>query len=75
MIDEERMLHYYSNDDLQNITAKKIAECAKSGKEDALKVYDICGRVLGKGLSMVVDFPIYHYLCAATEEVFFRDAK
>ncbi len=65
--------------DLQNITAKKIAECAKSGKEDALKVYDICGRVLDKGISMVVDLlnpeRIYHYLCTKTEEVLFRDAK
>ena len=42
---------FYNNlDDLQNIKAKKIAECAKSGKEDALKVFDIYGRVLGKGI-------------------------
>lgn len=42
-------------DDLKNITAKKIAECAKAGCEDALEVYRICGKVLGKGLAMVVD--------------------
>lgn len=37
------------------ITAKSIAEAAKAGDEDALEVYRICGRMLGKGLSILID--------------------
>ena len=32
-----------SNEELESITAKKIAEFAKAGNEDALEVYRICG--------------------------------
>ena len=42
-------------EELNEITAKKIAMCAAAGKEDALEVYRICGRMLGKGLAMVID--------------------
>ena len=42
-------------DELDNITAKKIAECAKAGDEDAKEVYRICGKMLGKGLAVLVD--------------------
>ncbi len=42
-------------EELNEITAKKIAMCATAGKEDALEVYRICGRMLGKGLAMVID--------------------
>lgn len=42
-------------DGLDNITAKKIAECAKAGAEDAKEVYRICGKMLGKGLAVLVD--------------------
>lgn len=41
--------------DLENITAKKIAECAKEGHEDALRVYRICGEMLGRGLAVLID--------------------
>ena len=44
-----------SLNDLDNITAKRVAECAKAGNEDAREVYRICGRMLGKGLSILVD--------------------
>ena len=40
---------------LNEITAKTIAECADKGCEDALRVYHICGEMLGKGLSVLVD--------------------
>ncbi|MBR3761769.1 MAG: ROK family protein [Lachnospiraceae bacterium] len=40
---------------LQDITAKKIAECANAGNEDALAVYELCGKMLGRGLSILID--------------------
>lgn len=44
-----------SNEELESITAKKIAEFAKAGNEDALEVYRICGEKLGRGLSIIID--------------------
>lgn len=41
--------------ELDNITAKLIAECADNGFEDAKDVYRICGKYLGKGLSVIID--------------------
>lgn len=37
------------------ITAKTIADAAKNGDETALEVYRQCGRMLGKGLSVLID--------------------
>ena len=42
-------------DDLLNITAKEIAMQAKAGEEDAKEVYRICGKMLGKGLAILID--------------------
>ncbi len=44
-----------SADELAGITAKKVAECAKKGFEDANRVYEICGEKLGTGLSVLID--------------------
>ena len=44
-----------SCDELENITAKSIAECAKLGAVDAMRVYDICAEKLGEGLSILID--------------------
>lgn len=41
--------------DLDGITAKSVAECANNGNEDAIEVYNICGEMLGKGLSILID--------------------
>lgn len=41
--------------DLDNVTAKRIAECAKLGRKDAIKVYDLCAEKLGLGLSILID--------------------
>ena len=41
--------------ELESITAKKIAEFAMLGKEDAISVYRTCGEMLGKGLSVIID--------------------
>ena len=41
--------------DLGNITAKKIADLAKLGNQDAIDVYQTCGKMLGKGLSVLID--------------------
>lgn len=43
---------YYSD----NITAKSVAEAAFSGDKAAIEVYNISGKVLGKGLSLLIDF-------------------
>ena len=42
-------------DDLDEITAKKIADCAKAGDELSKEIYRICGRKLGYGLSIIAD--------------------
>lgn len=44
-----------NKDELENITAKVIAESAVMGDETAIKVYEICGKQLGRGLSVLVD--------------------
>jgi glucokinase len=41
--------------DLTAVTAKRIAECARAGHADALRVYEICGERLGTGLSILID--------------------
>ena len=40
---------------LDGITAKSVAECAYRGEQDAVYVYETCGRMLGKGLSILID--------------------
>ncbi|NLP48054.1 MAG: ROK family protein [Clostridiales bacterium] len=42
-------------DDLEKVTAKSIADHAKNGDPLALKVYEICGEYLGRGLSVLID--------------------
>ena len=37
------------------ITAKDIAESANKGNEDAIEVFKRCGKMLGKGLSILID--------------------
>lgn len=45
-------------DDIKNIdkiTTKDIAESARKGDKTALKVFEICGRKLGMGISIMID--------------------
>lgn len=37
------------------ITAKSVADAAKNGDKNAIEVYRQCGRMLGKGLSVLID--------------------
>ena len=37
------------------VTAKTIADAAAMGDETAIKVYELCGEYLGKGLSVLID--------------------
>ena len=37
------------------ISAKTIAEAANMGDETAIAVYNLCGKMLGKGLSIIID--------------------
>lgn len=41
--------------ELDRITAKSIAEYAYKGKQDAIEIYETCGTMLGKGLSILID--------------------
>ena len=41
--------------ELDSITAKSIAECAYKGEQDAMEIYETCGKMLGKGLSILID--------------------
>ena len=51
----ERVSFCGSFSELDGITAKLIAERANEGHEDAREVYAISGRMLGHGLSMIID--------------------
>lgn len=44
-----------STAELDSITAKKIADFAKAGDNDSLRVYDICAEKLGAGISILID--------------------
>ena len=44
-----------SLEDMDRITAKSIAICAGQGCRDALAVYSLCGEMLGRGLSVLID--------------------
>jgi len=44
-----------SFEELNQITAKKIADCAKEGDELSKEIYRICGRKMGLGLSIIAD--------------------
>lgn len=39
----------------EQVTAKSIAQAAEAGDETAIRVYEICGAQLGKGLAFLVD--------------------
>lgn len=41
--------------ELDSITAKSIAECANRGEADAAEVYELCGQMFGRGLSLLID--------------------
>lgn len=40
---------------LDTVTAKSIAEAANQGDETALRVYEVAGEMLGKGVSVLID--------------------
>jgi glucokinase len=44
-----------TNDDLAKITAKDVAEAAFAGDKTAIKIFEISGEYLGKGLSLLID--------------------
>lgn len=50
-----RVSYCESPAELDGITAKTIADCAKQGQEDAREVYAFCGKMLGMGLSVLID--------------------
>lgn len=48
-------LYYQKGMTQKDVTAKAIADAARQGDETALRVYEICGEYLGKGLSILID--------------------
>jgi glucokinase len=44
-----------SMSEIHNITAKDVAQAAIAGNKDAIEVYEISGRYLGKALSLLID--------------------
>ncbi len=40
---------------LEKLTAKIVGDAAEEGDELAIEIYNICGRYLGKGLSVIID--------------------
>lgn len=44
-----------SIDTLDSVTAKSVAQAAKNGDELAIKVYERCGKYLGRGLAVLID--------------------
>lgn len=51
----ERVSYCDNPSEIDRISAKSIAEFANDGNEDAIEVYNICGSMLGKGLSILID--------------------
>lgn len=50
---KEKQVNFY--DEEGKITAKSIAEAAKNGDSDAIAIYNECGKMLGKGLAILID--------------------
>ncbi len=44
-----------SESELDNVTAKSVAQAACAGDETALEIYGICGEYLGRGLAVMID--------------------
>lgn len=56
LIQQGRKCSYCDSvDKLSEITAKTVAEKAYEGNEDAKNVYTVCGEMLGRGLSVLID--------------------
>lgn len=41
--------------EIDDFSAKDVANCAKKGEEDAIEVFKLCGQYFGKGLAVLVD--------------------
>src|SRR5450759_3258251 len=52
--------------DVDNITTKDIAEAAANGDKTALEIFEISGKHLGKGLSILIDAVSYTHLTLPT---------
>lgn len=58
---------------LPAITARMVAEAAKSGDPVALEVFDLCGSFLGQGLSVLID--ILNPECIVIGSIFCRSGS
>lgn len=57
-------------EDLQSITAQRVAEAASNGDQSAINVFETCGTYLGKGLSVLID--ILNPECIVLGSIFIR---
>lgn len=44
-----------TKNDLESITAQRVAECARQGHKDAIELYEDCGYMLGRGIAILLD--------------------
>jgi glucokinase len=66
----ERVSYCKGVQDLDLITAQKVAEAANNGDPLALGIFDTCGNYLGKGLSVLID--ILNPECIVLGSIFVR---
>jgi glucokinase len=52
---KEKILSYPYDKDIDLITTKDIARAASMGDETALRIFEISGEYLGRGLSILID--------------------
>jgi glucokinase len=69
----EKVSFCNSMNDLQNITARSVAEAANKGDRLAQEIYEICGTYLGKGLSIIID--VLNPECIVIGSIFVRSAN
>jgi glucokinase len=66
----ERVSFCNSPNELESLSAQKIAQAANEGDPLALEIYQICGFYLGKGLSVLID--ILNPECIVIGSIFVR---
>jgi len=69
----EKVSFCNSINELQEITALKVAEAANKGDSLASEIYELCGTYLGKGISVIID--ILNPECIVIGSIFVRSAN
>ena len=69
----EKVSFCNSINELQEITALKVAEAANKGDSLAIEIYELCGTYLGEGLSVIID--ILNPECIVIGSIFVRSGN